>query len=458
MAHSPLTYRQALERLNRLINYERHPPRVGGTQAFHLEAFRRFLDTLGAPQRRLRIIHIAGTRGKGTTATFLAEALAHRGLRVGLYRSPHVDDLRERIVVDGRWISRPAFARLCARVLAALDRSSLPPSRGKGSGDGGTDRATLRTYFECLTATALLHFAERGVDWAVLETGLGGRLDATNVVDPALTIITALGVDHTRILGSDPAANAREKAGILKPGVPNLLAPQPRRVPRAAVEAIRSRAREIGSPMIDVSRRWRAEVVSHSLAGQELILRRRRGGCNELRVRVPHATLAVAPALETAWAALDALGLESDSPHSPEEFGWPLTGRFEVVRRRPPMILDGAHCPLAARKLTATLQALTRRPLRLCLAMMEDKDQAGFVRALDLRPGDAVALPDLGNPRALSPEEMSAVVRREVPRCEVREFRGMRKALRWLRSLRPSGTLVVTGSFYHLTSARRWLE
>lgn len=456
MTAARLTYRQALAWLHGLINYERHPPLAPATRAFHLGAFRRFLAALGAPQRRLRIIHIAGTRGKGTVATMLAEALAHRGQRVGLYRSPHVDDLRERITVDGQWIPRAAFARQCARVRAAMP---------------GQPEETFRTFFECLTAIAMLHFAEEAVDWVVLETGLGGRLDATNVVRPRLTVITALGVDHTRVLGSDPVRIAREKAGILKRGVPCVLAPQPPGTPPGAVAAVRARAKALGAPVVNVARMWEWKRDGHTPRGQRVTLRRRGG--EEIALDLHLAALAAAPAMATVAAALECLGMPIATANSrrtarnerlaasraPEIFRWPLAGRFEVVSERPLVVLDGAHCPLAAAHLAETLRALgARRPWRVCLAMMEDKDQAGFIRALDLGPGDAVALPDLRNPRALPPAALAAIVRREADGCEVRAFPRLSAAMAWLTNLRPRGTTVATGTFYHVAALRRLLR
>jgi dihydrofolate synthase/folylpolyglutamate synthase len=167
-------------------------------------------------------------------------------------------------------------------------------------------------------------------------------------------------------------------------------------------------------------------------------------------------SLSIAPALATVQTALDALGLESPG-RNPEHFEWPLTGRFEVARRRPPLILDGAHCPLAAEQVAATLERIADDPLRLCLAMMCEKDHAGFVRALRLEPGDAVALPALPYPRAAKPRHLEQVLRTETPVSEIRRFRTVASAMRWLQTLRPRGVTLATGSFYHLAPARRSL-
>lgn len=443
---SSLTYRQAVASLNRLINYERHPPGRASTRAFHLASFRRFLDRLGRPQRGLRIVHLAGTRGKGTTATLLAEALCHRGLRVGLYRSPHVDDLRERITVDGEWIPKAGFARHATRVLGAL-RSE--PVRVDGS---------YRTFFEALTAIALLHFAEQEVDWAVIETGLGGRLDATNVVRPELTILTALGMDHAALLGPRPEQIAREKAGIIKRGIPCLIAPQPGDQPRGVMQVVRARARRVGARLSLVNRQVTATIVRRSVGGMTVQLASPggRGPCTWVRT-LPGGE-GLASALATVEVALEQMGLKP-MRHSRrrERFSWPLPGRLEIAGVRPLRVLDGAHCPLAAKPLAEALRGLGRGPLRVCLAMMADKDHEGFIRALGLGPEDHVATVPLETPRAASSGSLAEAARRACG-AEVQAFDRLLPALAWLGSRLPAGTLLVTGSFYHLAAARRLLR
>lgn len=446
MRQASPTLRSVCERLERLIDYEKHPPMAPSTRVFHLEEFRAFLARLGNPQRDFRIVHVAGTRGKGTVATILAEALHHRGHRVGLYRSPHVDNLRERIVTNGRWISPKSFVKQCSLALDVHEQSARSPDE------------TFRTYFEILTATAFLQFRSERVDWAVIETGLGGRLDATNVVEPDLTIITAIGVDHVRVLGSDPVGIAKEKAGILKRGVPCVLGPQPRGQRREVRGAIIERAKRLGCEVIDAKRRWSVDDVEITPSGLRASMNPARGKPESCRVALPHPSLGGIPALITAWAALEKMGLPTAISKTPETFSWMNLGRFEVVTKRPLSVLDGAHCPLSAKNLRENIARMPAAPRRFCLSMMGDKDHLGFLKALELHPNDVIALPRMGTPRQLPPGELAALVKRLAPECAVQVFPSVRSAIRWLGSQRPRGTIVVTGSFYHLSSARRALR
>ena len=199
-------WQAALDRLYGLANWETRPP---GTQpSFELDRMRRILDALGRPEQRWPALHVAGTNGKGSTCAMLASALRESGYRVGLYSSPHLHSLRERIQVDGRPISEAA-------VCDWLDAQA-----------GLFAREPATTTFEALTALAFDHFAREAVDIAVVEVGLGGRLDSTNLVEPAVCAITPIGMDHAEVLGPTLSVIARDKAGILKPGVPAVIAPR----------------------------------------------------------------------------------------------------------------------------------------------------------------------------------------------------------------------------------------
>ena len=182
------------------VNYEAASkwPRYN-TRNFDLERFSALLDRLGAPHRRPGLIHVAGTKGKGSTCALLGAILSAAGIKTGVYASPHITSFCERIRIDGRNISEESFARLAARAAAALHPSAA--SGATGAIDPAGPERNYRTTFELLTAMALTHFASENCGAAVIETGLGGRLDATNVIAPALTIITALGLDHQHVLG-----------------------------------------------------------------------------------------------------------------------------------------------------------------------------------------------------------------------------------------------------------------
>ena len=223
------------------IDYERTQSMPCSEEAFKLDRMRELLRLLGNPYEGLPIVHVAGTKGKGSTSAMMAAVLSAAGFRTGLFTSPHLDRVEERMAIDGRPCSAEEFVELIEQVRPAvdvLDRVAAdhePPEHGP-------------TYFEIVTAMALCHFARRQVDAAVLEVGLGGRLDSTNVCTPRVSIITSISFDHTKQLGETLAAIAAEKAGIIKPGVPvvsGVTDEEPR-------EVIRRIARECGSRLVEL--------------------------------------------------------------------------------------------------------------------------------------------------------------------------------------------------------------
>lgn len=231
-------YVAALRYLYSFMNFEVKPQAMLAPEARNLDHFRRYLDVLGNPQRRFPSVIVAGTNGKGSVARIMASALAKGGLRVGCFTSPHLGTIRERFTLDGAPIDGATFVRLVGRLKQAQEQMVLkvPPSR---------DLTGFRTTFELMTALAFLAFAEAEVDIAVLEVGLGGRLDTTNVVEPILSVITSISYDHMEILGRTLDRIAREKAGVMRPGVPAIIAPQqPEAAATLAAEVRRIGARQ----------------------------------------------------------------------------------------------------------------------------------------------------------------------------------------------------------------------
>ncbi|MCX7719568.1 MAG: hypothetical protein N2111_14360, partial [Candidatus Sumerlaeaceae bacterium] len=238
-------YAAAEEFLGSLINYERRPPgaRDYGTKAFDVARFRALLAALGDPHLGRATVHVAGTKGKGSTCAMLAAVLTRAGLRTGLYTSPHIERYTERIRVDGRPIADADFCRLLTRLAAVR--------AGEADAAPGAARAGYRTVFEYLTAAAFLHFSEAGAQAAVIETGLGGRLDSTNVFEqagagPLVTVITAIGFDHTHILGDTIGKIAAEKAGILRAHGRVVLGPQPPGWAEEVRAVVRRRLGDVG--------------------------------------------------------------------------------------------------------------------------------------------------------------------------------------------------------------------
>jgi dihydrofolate synthase / folylpolyglutamate synthase len=380
-----------------------------------LERMERALEALGHPERGLRVLHVAGTNGKGSTCAMAAEALRLAGHRTGLYTSPHLVRFNERIAVDGEPISDAALARRVAEVRRAC------PWHDAGDGD-------RLTYFEFATLLALLHFAAEGAGAVVLEVGLGGRHDATNVVRPLACAVSRIGLDHTELLGGTLEAIAREKAGIFKPGVPAVVAHDQ---PPEAMAALRGEAARRGAP-------FTVAPASHP---------------GRLALAGPHqqgnAALAAAALRLVAGRGLpvgdDAIAAGLAGAR------WP--GRLELVGG---VLLDGAHNPDGAAALAAALPVLhPGRPVELVLGVLADKDHERMLRAL------APALRGLHlvaprSARARPPATYLGLARSLVARAD--DHPALGEAIACARHLAGQGGLVcVAGSLYLVGEARALL-
>ncbi|VVM08490.1 dihydrofolate synthase / folylpolyglutamate synthase [Methylacidimicrobium cyclopophantes] len=377
---------------------------------------------VGSPQDGLHFLHIAGTNGKGSTASFLASALRAAGYRVGLYTSPHLCTIRERIQIDGAITSKWEFTRWIRKLQAAIRNLEE------------TQPGFAPTFFEVLTAAALLAFRDAEVDWVVWETGLGGRLDATNIVRPEACVITTIGLEHTHHLGSSLAEIAWEKAGILKPGIPAVVGD----VQEEARETIRRRADQIGTPLLEVG-----GLVEESCAGGDLHQGARIGGQRLIlgllgRHQVSNAACAY---------ALLRLPLFSGKPLPQKAIRagfrsvrWP--GRFEVLQQDPLWILDGAHNPQAAEALLETWRSsFGTQPYHLVFAVLTDKDFAAVAGTL-ARQAERVSLVKLSTERGLDPCRLIGFF----PGIPCQAYRCWGEARRALE--KDPGPLLVTGSLF----------
>ena len=380
---------------------------------FGLERMERALEALGRPERSLRVLHVAGTNGKGSTCAMAAEALRRAGHRVGLYTSPHLTRFHERIQVDGRPIEDARLAALIEEV-----RRACPWH------DSGQDGERL-TYFEFATLLGLLHLARERVDAAVVEVGLGGRFDATNAVAPLVTAVSRIGLDHVQLLGDTLDAIAREKAGIFKPGVPAVVAAG--QAPEA-LSALREEAARRGAPFHVAGASWDGPVA----------------------LRGPHqrqnAALAAA-ALRLLDAAGVAVGEDAIAAGIAGAL-WP--GRLEEVAG---VLLDGAHNPDGAVALAASLAALyPGRPVELVFGVLADKDHGGMLAALGPRVRRLhLVAPD--SPRARSPASYRGLAAALAPAVD--EHRGCAEALACARVAAGEGGLAaVAGSLYLVGEAR----
>jgi dihydrofolate synthase/folylpolyglutamate synthase len=413
---------------------------------FGLEKIRRLLAELGDPHTAYPSVIIAGTNGKGSTAAMLEAILRRAGVRVGLYTSPHLVRVEERIRVGGREIAPEELAVLATRV---RDVSEALWRRG--------EILARPTYFEFLTAIGFEYFREKRVEIAVLEVGLGGRLDATNVAPPFLSLITSIDIDHEQYLGSTLAAIAGEKAMVIKPGARAVIA---RQSPEAR-EVLRARCQECGVHPV-----WAeedVEILGCEPDGRFSFLYRTASG-RSVRIRLG---LRGRHQIENALVALRAAEILREMGYSISDealcdgmasVAWP--GRLEIVGPSSPLLLlDGAHNTEGARVVRAYLEEFGRRPLTLVFGTMRDKRIAEM--AAELFPlADVILLTRVSDERAAPCEqllEQTAELRRRLDR-PIEAVEPVSAALdrAWERTP-PEGMIGVTGSLYLVGEAKRWL-
>ncbi|MGD0200134.1 MAG: folylpolyglutamate synthase/dihydrofolate synthase family protein [Bryobacteraceae bacterium] len=392
------------------------------------------LEALGAPHRGGEFIHIAGTNGKGSTAAMIESGLRATGLRTGLYTSPHLAEPTERIRIDGHPVSPEEFAAAFDRVHAAAERLIAA---------GVLE--VHPTYFETVTAMAFVLFAERQVASAVLEVGLGGRLDATNVILPRLAIVTPVDFDHEAFLGKSLQAIALEKAGILKRGAGAVFAPQ-----RQEVEAtLASAAAGLEIEPVWASR-WGVQDLALYPGGSCF---RAVGDGKELRIDCPLAGEHQVENALTAALALDALGFAPELIREGiRQARWP--GRLERVAQAPEIILDGAHNPAGARALAAYINRFfDDRRVWLIYAAMRDKAVAEMAGILFPLADEVIATAPL-QARAVRPGTIATLA--EHPRLRVAQT--VAQALQIVRrEAAPEDAVFVTGSLFLVGEARELL-
>jgi dihydrofolate synthase/folylpolyglutamate synthase len=440
-AASIRTASEAADYLEGLINLERRPD-----FPYHrvdLEPIRELVRRLGQPQRGLSVIHVAGSKGKGSTALFAEALLLGAGRRVGTFTSPHLERWTERFRIDGREVEG-------AKLAAAVDRMR-PHVDALRAGDP----AHSPSFFDATTAAALLLFRGAGVDCAVLEVGLGGRLDSTNVVEPAVACVTSIELEHTDTLGTTLAEIAREKAGILKPGVPAVLG----ELPRPAREVVVARATELGAPLAVLGRDFRVETLAEGREGLQL---RMIDGPVDVEVRIPVLGAHQAANAALALACVRRAGGVADAA-LPEAVakglaGAQLPGRIELLGRDPTILVDAAHTAASARALARALSRLPRRRTRLVLSVSSGKDTASILRAL-LPEASEVTVTRADPTRSLAAGDVAAAVRAAAPDLPLEIVPDAEFAVRAAREgLGAEDLICVTGSVYLAGIARRLLR
>ena len=435
-----MSYATAIDQLNALTP-ELHSRAGQARRKFSLDEVRTLLQALGDPQRSFRSVLIAGTNGKGSTAATLASILAVSGLRAGLYTSPHLERPNERIRINEAEISDSAFAQLYFRVHDAAQQLVA---------DGRLPQHP--SYFEVLTALAFLYFAEEKIEIAVLEVGMGGRLDATNIVDPLLSIVTDISLDHMEWLGSTIAAIAREKAGILRShGVLITLPqhPEANQVLGEVATALGSRAVNAAAYMPAAHERhptpYQVEALGASIAVDSPL-----AGAHQ------HRNIALAIAAAVELATLHAFPITPASMAAGiRQTRWP--GRLErFTRRGIDWILDVAHNPAGAWALRAGLGALfpERPPRVLVFSCLRDKPVAELAQILFPLFDEAI-LVQLHSPRAASLDDLLAAAAATGVRATAAA--SVAEALNLAASRAPHGAAVVSGSVYLVGEARALL-
>ncbi len=435
-----MRYEQALRYLFAL-GRELASPRQARVQKFDLRNISVLAEHMGHPERSCPCIHIAGTNGKGSTAAMIESILRSAGLRTGLYTSPHLESINERIRVGGEPISGEQFAESFERVLAtaeALMASGELPAHP--------------TFFECLTAMAFDAFSQGGVEFAVYETGMGGRLDATNIVTPEVSVITQIDFDHEAYLGHSIEEIAREKAGIIKPGgIVMCAAERPE-----ARAVIARRCLELNAQLVELDEAWRVEEIDSDERGEHLSAEWRPDG-SRFRLDIPLAGRFQVRNALTAAAAMLLLrkrDIEIDGDAIQRGIAgvqWP--GRLERVSEQPTVYLDGAHNPAAARELRAFWDdQLAGRRIILLYGAMRDKAVDEIAGVLFPR-AEHVILTQPRQSRALSVDVLSQVASYHAARSEsiADASRAIERAVQLAGS---DGVVFITGSLYLVGEAR----
>ncbi len=401
---------------------------------FGLDNIRKLMSALHDPQDSFRSVHVAGTNGKGSTSAMIASILRTAGVKTGLFSSPHLISFTERIRINGEEITERDVITLAEEVRAVAEEI----------GDFSP------TFFEVVTAMAFLHFRNAGVEWAVIETGLGGRLDATNVVVPDVTVITRIGIDHCEFLGKTLREIASEKAGVIKAGIPVVSAPQE----TEAMEVIGRKAAERGSQLLTYGESFKSELISESLRGISFHYAGQ-GRSQDLSVSLAgrHQMTNASVAVKTAEILMRKYpGMRCDIGKGLSSVQWP--GRLQMVNDDPPVLIDGAHNPQAASALSVYLKevALSRyKRIILVVGAMGDKDVGGILDPLLPIASEIIfTAPAYG--RSAPPERLAADAAAKGYSSVV--VPGVAEAVKKAEEMSLPGDLVViTGSFYTLGEA-----
>ncbi len=437
-----MDYRQAENYLLGFTDYEKVPGIAYTAANYDLRRMERLLQPLGNPHLGTKTVHIAGTKGKGSTAAFISQALISAGYMVGLFTSPHLHEVRERIQINNTMISTDDFASLVTRIRPLVESVNKQSEFG------------MLTTFEILTATAFAYFKKNRVDIQVLEVGLGGRLDATNVVKPDICVITSISLDHTEILGDTVAKIAAEKAGIIKPGCTVIMAPQV----AGAARVVQQACHREGAKLIQVGK----DVIWSRTGGdrgrQKLTVDGIKG---EYELTISLLGDYQLENAATAVAALEALadtGVRISADTIYEGFrkvSWP--GRFQILSREPLVVVDGAHNAYSMKKLVENIKKyFTWKNCYVIFGTSSDKDIPGMLRELKTL-GAQIVITSSSHPRAASLASLTKKFRQSDGTAL--EAATIDKALRQtLERAGKTDLVLVTGSLFVAAEAIEYFE
>ncbi|MFN0020671.1 MAG: bifunctional folylpolyglutamate synthase/dihydrofolate synthase [Pirellulaceae bacterium] len=442
--------KSALDFLYSRINYERLAHVPYNLDSFKLDRMRQLLAGIGDPHLAQRAVHIAGTKGKGSTAAMIAAVLQGAGYRTGLYTSPHLERLEERFAIDGVCLPESEFVSLFAELVPVVERMDHEALSG-GSGGG-------LTFFEITTALGFLYFARHNVDIAVLEVGLGGRLDSTNVCQPEVSVITSISYDHTKQLGNTLTEIAREKGGIIKPGVP-VISGVTEAEPRLVIEEI---ARQQNAPLLQRVRDFdfaNAAYCAESHALQFDYWERNTKSDSPLKgmqisLLGTHQCANAAVAIATLRQLASQYWTISESAIRQGLAVANCSARVQVIGQNPTVIMDVAHNVASIQALVDVLkQQFPQARPTLIFASSRDKDVAGMLRVLLPACETLILTKYVTNPRAMETAELESIAREVASQLSTSALQKIlvepTPASAWERARQMnSGLICITGSFF----------
>lgn len=440
------TYDNAMSYIFKNTDYEKQQKLRYNVTTFNLDRMEDLLENLGNPHSKVKTVHIAGTKGKGSTATMLAKMIEANEYKVGLYTSPHVTSLHERIAINSDMITKKQMLCLINRIYSTIEKLKK--------------KNDAPTFFEIITAIAFMHFADQEVDVAVIETGLGGRLDSTNVIQPSVVGITSISIDHQNLLGNSIDSIAKEKAGIIKEGVPVITVPQE----PLAMKALRKQALLVNAPFsvtgrdIDFSSRFESsrEHGPHT----RICLTTPDSHFEHLRVPLPGAHQAVNCGL--ALAMLDKLkgvGYKIDDAKAVDGLqGISLKGRMEIISDDPHIIIDAAHNAASIKALIHAIgQHVPYDSMVMIFGCNSDKDVRGMLTELQYG-ADKVIFTRSNSPKAIFPQDLADMYT-EICGKMYQTAMTLKEAVKIAKSAVSREDLIcVTGSFYLVGQAKDQLQ